>query len=76
MSHFDPTTNTALQWEIDWIMSHPDGYDGPMHQKAVCGNVTKRYAMNELLRHINAYADTHMIKDQIALFEYVGKENN
>jgi len=73
-SHFDPTFSTALQWEIDWIMSHPEGYDGPMHQKAVCGNVIKRYKATALNKLVNNYAESRTTGDQVSLFEHIGAE--
>ena len=44
--------NNLLQSEIDWVMSNPEGYDGLWHQKAVCGNIRKRYTANEVTKRI------------------------
>jgi len=53
-------------------MSHPEGYDGPMHQKAVCGNITKRYAATKLMKLVQAYAELRTTGTQLALFEHIG----
>ena len=34
--------------EFEWIMNHPEHYDGPMHQKAVIGNIEKRHKIDKL----------------------------
>ncbi len=62
--------NNQLQWEIDWINSHPEGYDGPMHQKAVIGNITKRYNANETKRLIKQFKDTKTTAAYLELFEH------
>lgn len=33
------------QWEIDWIRSHPEMYEGPTHVKAAIRLVTNRYTL-------------------------------
>ena len=37
-----------VKWESEWILSHLEEYDGPMHQKAVIGNIEKRARIAEL----------------------------
>jgi hypothetical protein len=36
-----------MEWECEFVMNNPEGYDGLMHQKAVCGNIRKRYFIAE-----------------------------
>lgn len=50
------TSNNLLQAEIDWIMAHPARYEGPMHQRAVIGNLRKRYAATALERQVRQWA--------------------
>lgn len=33
------------EWEYEWILNHPKGYDGPMHQNAVIQNIKKRHEL-------------------------------
>jgi len=47
--------NDLLQWEIDWINAHPEHYEGPMHMKAVIGNVTKMYHIREVRKFIKHF---------------------
>lgn len=37
--------NELCQWEINWINSHPERYEGPLHQKAVIRLITNKYAL-------------------------------
>ena len=62
--------NICLQAEIDWINANVHRYEGPWHAKAVIGNITKRYAMDEVKKLVQAYKTSRNTKDQLELFEW------
>jgi len=36
-----------MEWECERVMNNPQHYEGVMHQRAVCGNIRKRYFIAE-----------------------------
>ena len=41
-----------LKWESEWIMNHPERYEGQYHQKAVIQNIKKRFIIHELKKEL------------------------
>jgi len=39
-----------LQAELRWVAEHPTYYEGPWHQRAVQGNIKKRYQLQDIKR--------------------------
>ena len=39
-------SHTLLTWEIDWVLTHPEGYESFQHQITVITNIIQRYERN------------------------------
>lgn len=63
--------NAMLQWELDWVMEHADRYGCPMHAKAVCGNITKRYYIAKTHRLHAEYKHEPTEENLSLLFEHL-----
>ena len=48
---------SLLQDEIDWILANQHRYEGPMHARAVIGNIEKRYKLAEAKKAVQKWAD-------------------
>lgn len=48
--------SNALQWELDWVDTNPDRYEGPLHRECVKRNIKARYAANQLFKGEVVYA--------------------
>lgn len=44
------TEHKTLTWEIQWVLDHPKGYEGPWHQLAVCRCIVTRFFQNKLVK--------------------------
>jgi hypothetical protein len=62
--------NTLLQWEIEWVQKNQHLYDGPMHAKAVIGNIKKRYWIAEVKKRISQFEQTKTTASYQALFDF------
>ena len=67
--------NAMLQWEIDWVMANAHRYESPMHAKAVCGNITKRYYIAKAKRLAAEYRREATHANIRALFDHLEKED-
>lgn len=48
---------SLLQDEIDWILANQHRYEGPMHARAVIGNIEKRYKLTAAHKAVQKWAD-------------------
>ena len=58
------------QWEVVWVAKHPDFYEGEWHQRAVIGNIEKRYYIKEATKRVVAFTTTHTTKDRLEMEDF------
>lgn len=72
--------NSLVMWEITWVLSHPELYRDEEHQVMVCARIYARYAINEykasFMPKLQRWSKTKYVKDELALLEHFGLENN
>jgi len=62
--------NKLLQWEIQWVKDHPHLYEGPMHQRAVMGNLEKRYYIAKATSVVTRWSVTKWVRDEFPILEH------
>lgn len=72
MNHY---TNPLMEWECKWVMENPDRYEGPWHQKAVCGNIRKRYYIAETDRLARRWEKHPTTGNAFRLTDHLGITN-
>lgn len=48
---------SPLEWELNWVVEHPERYEGPLHQRAVCENIKKRYRHSTIMAAASKWAE-------------------
>lgn len=64
-----------LQWEIDWVMSHPEHYDGIMHQRAVVNNMIKNKHIGIVLKLVSKWHERPTTGVGFKITDYLGITN-
>lgn len=73
------SNDILAQWEMEWVLKHPERYRDFQHQVEVCARIFARYKVNEykasFMPKLQRWAKTKYVKDELILLEHFGLEN-